>query len=170
MLLNRSADFSPFFLLFTTMYPDALDVQFLLALNQTVWDAGEASGYLNSVTHDPIEDTPEKDVLLQVAIGDAQVTTLGAHIMARAYGAALIEDPVRPVWGLETVPSGHVGSALVEFDYGLHEPVENLPPDDEQDPHETPRRDAAGQLQMHTFFETGVIEHFCDGPCGTSGS
>jgi hypothetical protein len=28
MLLNRSADFSPFFLLFTTMYPNALDVQF----------------------------------------------------------------------------------------------------------------------------------------------
>jgi hypothetical protein len=171
MLLNRSADFSPFFLLFTTMYPDALDVQFLLALNQTVWDAGEASGYLNAVTHDPIEDTPEKDVLLQVAIADAQVTTLGAHIMARGYGAVLIEEPVRPVWGLETVPSGHVGSALVEFDYGLFEPVENIPPDEDQfDPHESPRRDTAGQLQMHTFFETGVIEHFCDGPCSDSGS
>lgn len=170
ILLNRSADFSPFFLLFTTMYPDALDVQFLLALNQTVWDPGEASGYLNAVTHNPLENTPEKDVLLQVAIADAQVTTLGAHIMARGYGAALIEDPVRPVWGLETVPSGHVGSALVEFDYGLFEPVENLPPDPDTDPHERPRRDLAGQQQMHTFFETGVIEHFCDGPCGDSGS
>ena len=44
-----------------------------------------------------------KDVLLQVAVGDAQVTTLGAHIMARAYGAKLIEEPFRPIWGLETV-------------------------------------------------------------------
>jgi len=170
ILLNRSADFDPFFLLFKTMYPDALDVQLLLALSQQVWDSGETAGYLNAVTHDPLPDAPEKEVLLQVAIADAQVTTLGAHIMARAYGAVLIEEPARPIWGLETVPSGHVGSALVEFDYGLHEPYENRPPDPDTDPHESPRRDPAGQLQMHTFFQTGVIEHFCEGPCGNSGS
>ena len=170
ILLNRSYDFEPFFLLYKTMYPDPLDVQLLLALGQQVWDSGETSGYLNSVTIDPLPDTPEKDVLLQVAIADAQVTTLGAHIMARGYDAVLIEEPARPVWGLETVPSGHVGSALVEFDYGLFEPPENIPPDPSTDPHESPRRDLAGQLQMHTFFQTGVIEHFCEGPCGNSGS
>ena len=170
ILLNRSYDFEPFFLLYKTMYPDPLDVQLLLALGQQVWDSGETSGYLNSVTKDPLPDTPEKDVLLQVAIADAQVTTLGAHIMARGYDAVLIEEPARPVWGLETVPSGHVGSALVEFDYGLFEPPENIPPDPSTDPHESPRRDLAGQLQMHTFFQTGVIEHFCEGPCGNSGS
>lgn len=166
LLLNRSADFDPFFLIFKTMYPDPLDVQYILAMNQTLWDAGEASGYVNTVNLAPLPGTPAKDVLLQVAIADAQVTTLGAHIMARSYDAPLIEDPARPVWGLETAASGHEGSALVEFDYGLVEPVENIPPDAEQDPHETPRRDAAGQLQMHTFFQTGRVEHFCEGPCG----
>ena len=105
-------------------------------------------------------------MLLQVAVADAQVTTLGAHVMARGYGAALIEEPFRPVWGLETVPSGHEGSALVEFDYGLEEPVENIPPNAETDPHERPRRDTAGQEQMHRFFETGIVHHTCDGPCG----
>jgi hypothetical protein len=166
LLLNRSADFDPFFLLFKQAYPDPGHVQLLLALIQTIWDSGEASGYAQVVTDDPLADTPAKDVLLQVAIGDAQVTTLGAHVMARAYGARLIEDPVRPVWGLETVASGHEGSALVEFDYGLHEPFENTPPDAETDPHEYPRRDLAGQEQIHTFFQTGIVEHFCEGPCG----
>ena len=73
------------------------------------------------------------------------MTPLGAHIMARSYGAPLIDEPARPVWGLETVSGGHEGSALVEFDYGLVAPVENIPPDKEDDPHETPRRDEAGQ-------------------------
>ncbi len=170
LLLNRSADFDPFFLIFKTMYPEPIDVQLILAMNQTLWDPGESSGYLNSLTETPLPDTPSKSVLLQVAIGDAQVTTLGAHVMARSYGAKLIEDPVREVWGIETVASGHNGSALVEFDYGLSEPIENIPPDDEHDPHESPRRDPAGQLQMHNFFSTGAVEHFCEGPCDDSGS
>lgn len=168
ILLNRSADFSPFFDLFNGMFEDPLQVQLLLALNQTIWDPGESSGYMHMVNQAPLPDTNAKDVLLQVAIGDAQVTTLGAHVMARGYGAKLIEDPTREVWGLETVASGHEGSALVEFEYGLEEPVENIPPDADLDPHERPRRDLAGQLQMHTFFQTGLVEHFCDGPCGES--
>jgi pimeloyl-ACP methyl ester carboxylesterase len=170
LLLNRSADFTPFFDLFNGMFEDPLQVQLLLALNQTIWDPGEAAGYMHMVNREPLPDTNAKDVLLQVAIADAQVTTLGAHIMARGYGAKLIEEPQREIWGLETVPSGHEGSALVEFDYGLTEPVENIPPGDEHDPHEYPRKDLAGQQQMHIFFQTGVVEHFCEGPCGESGS
>ncbi len=166
LLLNRSADFDPFFLIFKAMYPDPLDVQFILAMNQTIWDAGEAAGYVHAVNDEPLDGTPAKDVLLQVAIADAQVTPLGAHVMARSYDAPLIDEPARSVWGLDTVESGHEGSALVEFDYGLVAPVENIPPDKENDPHESPRRDVAGQLQMHTFFETGRVEQFCDGPCG----
>ncbi len=168
ILLNRSADFDPFFLLFKNAFPDPAHIQYILALIQTIWDTGESSGYAQFVTRDPLPNTPEKDVLLQVAIGDAQVTTLGAHVMARAYGAKLVDTPARPVWGLETVPSGHVGSALVEFDYGLEVPFENLPPDPDTDPHENPRRDAAGQEQIHMFFEEGIIVNHCEGPCGDS--
>lgn len=166
LLLNRSADFNPFFVIFKTMFPDSAHVQLILAINQTLWDSGEGSGYAWAMNHTPLPDTPAKQVLLQVAIGDAQVTTLGAHVMARAYGAALIEDPVRPVWGLETEPSGHTGSALVEFDYGLQVPAGNIPPEDQADPHEYPRRDLAGQAQLDTFLQTGILTHFCEGPCG----
>lgn len=166
LLLNRSADFDPFFLLFKSIYPNSAHVQLILGFIQTLWDSGEAAGFAQVVTQDPLADTPVKEVLLQVAMGDAQVTPLGAHVMARAYGAKLIEDPVRAVWGLETVSSGHVGSALVEFNYNLEVPFTNIPPDDATDPHEYPRRDPAGQQQIHRFFQDGIIEHYCDGPCG----
>jgi hypothetical protein len=168
LLLNRSADFDPFFVIFKTMFPDPAHVQFILAVNQTLWDSGEASGYAQAMNRSPLEDTPAKQVLIQVAMGDAQVTTLGAHVMARSYGASLVENPAREVWGLETVASGHTGSALVEFDYGLEVPFNNTPPDDSTDPHENPRRDLAGQQQLHTFLETGEVVHYCDGPCGES--
>lgn len=165
LLLTRSADFEPFFLIFQTMYPDPVEITFWLGMMQTLWDPAEAGGWARTVNEDPIQDTPAKDVLLQVGIGDAQVTTLGAHIMARAYGAKLIEAPVREVYGLETVASGHTGSALVEWDYGIDEPFISVPPSKDTDPHEWVRREVASQQQMHTFFETGEVINYCEGMC-----
>ena len=58
------------------------------------------------MNQDPPEGMEAKDVLLQVAIGDAQVTTLGAHIMARAYGASTIAPETRPIWGCQRPRAG----------------------------------------------------------------
>ncbi len=165
LLLTRSADFDPFFLIFQTMYPDPREVTYWLGLMQVLWDSGETAGYALSMNSEPLPDTPAKEILIQNALGDAQVSTLGGHVMARAFGAALIEEPVREVWGMETVTSGHSGSALVEWDYGVFEPFESVPPDDDTDTHENPRREKPGQEQMAHFFATGEVIHTCDGPC-----
>jgi hypothetical protein len=165
LLLTRSSDFDPFFLIFQAMYPDPADTSYIIALMQTLWDSGEAAGYAPTMNADPLEGTPAKQVLVQAGIGDKQVTTLGAHVMGRSYGARLIEEPYREVWGLETAPSGWEGSALVEWYYGLEEPFENVPPDYDQDPHESPRRDFEAQEQIHTFLTTGQVLHYCEGPC-----
>lgn len=164
LLLHRSADFTTFFVIFQTMYPDPAHVTLWLGLMQALWDSGETSGYATVTTADPLPDTPAKDVLLQVAVGDKQVTTLGAHMHARALGASLIDPTVREVWGLQSAASVSEGSALVEWEYGLEEPVENVPPTGE-DPHESPRRELAGQQQIAWFFETGEIKNFCEGEC-----
>lgn len=165
LLLTRSSGFNDFLEIFRINWSDQKDLSLWIGLVQTLWDSAEPSGYLTSTTADPLPGTPEKDVLLQVAMADGQVADIGAHYMARAYGAPLIEEPARVPWGLETVASGHVGSAIVEFDYGIEIPVENLPPAG-PDPHEWPRRDRAGQDQIDHFFRTGEVVHFCEGVCG----
>lgn len=164
LLLHRSRDFETFFVLFKTMYPDPAQVTLWLGLMQALWDSGETAGYATVTAADPLPGTPAKEVLLQVAIGDAQVTTLGAQMHARALGAKLIAPVAREVWGLEVVEEVAEGSALVEWDYGLAEPVENVPPEGD-DPHESPRREEAGQEQIAEFFEGGVIRNICGGIC-----
>jgi hypothetical protein len=168
LLLTRSFDFEPFFLVFKTMYPDPAEVSLWLALMQSLWDPAEAAGYAPALTRDPLEGSSDKEILLQVAIGDAQVTTLGAEVMARSYEARMLSPTAREVWGLETVKDSWEGSALVEYEYGLKEPYTNTPPDDETDPHENPRRDEDGQDQINHFFETGVVIQTCEGVCGSS--
>lgn len=167
LLLSRSADFDPFFLVFKEKFEDHRDIALLIAAFQTVWDPGESAGYAHALARDPLPGTPAKQVLLQVAIGDAQVTTLGAHVAARAYGAASVAPANRPIWGVPETSAPFTGSAIVEWLYedGASEPYENLPPDVEADTHECPRREPAGQAQVVAFFETGTIEQHCDGPC-----
>lgn len=167
LLLPRSADFDQFFALLKNYYPDHRDIILLISLFQNLWDPGEAAGWARAMNQEPDPEVGPKQALLQVAIGDAQVTTLGAHVQARAYGAATVAPQTRPVWGVEEKPPGFTGSALVEWYYSdvPPEPVENVPPDKSFDPHECPRREAAAQKQLRDFLETGVVNQYCEGKC-----
>lgn len=167
ILLSRSADFDPFFLLFTAKFDDQRDIAFLITHMQTVWDSAEAAGWLKQMNQAPQDGSPAKQILQQVAIGDAQVTTLGAQIMARAYQSNTVAPETRPIWGVEEAEPGFTGNAIVEWYYpdGASEPYENIPPDKEGDTHECPRRELAAQDQLRDFLETGVVNQYCDGPC-----
>ena len=165
LLLPRSIDFTAYFMIFKTMYPDYLEITLWLGLLQTLWDSGGPSGYLDSIRKQPIEGNSPKDVLIQAAIGDAQVTTLGAHIQARGIGAGLLANPVRPIWGIEELNDGAQASGIVEWDYGLTEPFISTPPDAETDPHGRVRQERAAQDQIHSFLQTGALYNTCDGVC-----
>ena len=116
---------------------------------------------------DNFAGNPETRILQQVGIGDAQVTTLGAHILARGYDSTNISPANRPVWGVANGEGPVDGNALVEWYYsdGAEEPVTNIPPDKDLDTHECPRREPAAQAQLRDFVETGIVNNYCDGPC-----
>ncbi|MFW5920301.1 MAG: hypothetical protein ACOCUS_00575 [Polyangiales bacterium] len=167
VLLPRSKDFDPFFGILKAWYPNHIDrMIFVAGLLQQLWDMGEGAGYAHDFNEDPPEGMPEKQALLQVAIGDVQVTTLGAQIQARAFNANTVMPETRDVWGVEEREPGFTGSALVEWEYDdlPPEPFEARPPENE-DPHECPRRNEAAQMQLRDFIETGVVNHYCDGRC-----
>ncbi len=166
LLLTRSYDFELYFMLLRGQYADDRDISLLIGLMQMLWDPAEGSGwawYMNQRSID--DDTPAKQVLIHVAVGDAQVPTLGAHIQARAWGASLVEPAAREVWGLETLTPPFESSAFVEFDYGVAEPVLAEPCPEDTDSHEDARREYNGQEQIALFFSDGTIDHFCDGAC-----
>ena len=166
LLVNRSVGFSSFLMLLETMYDDWADITLLIGSMQTIWDPGEAAGYAWFVNQKSLDDaTPPKEVLLQAAIGDASVSTLGAHVMARSYGASLVDPPAREVWGLEMTEAPFYGSALVEFDWGVEEPVEAIPVDENETTHDGPRHSAEGIEQIGTFLREGLVTQTCDGAC-----
>lgn len=181
LLLPRSRNFDQFFLLLKNKYADHRDVTlFVAGLTQQLWDPAEVGGWSWDMAADD-----SKAILQQVSIYDNQVPTLGAEYQARAYGGVLIDTPVRPVWGMDTVSagSGYAGSALVEWQYT------DLPPEPEGtvpagspghvpepwtdqenlNPHTCPKSQDDAQAQALHFFETGEVIQTCpDGRCVAS--
>src|SRR4029079_53462 len=104
----------------------------VIGLLQMIWDRTEPNGYVPYLASGDLPGkTPAHDVLLHVAIGDHQVTPLGAHIIARATGARNLLPVNRHVWGIEEDPGPFTGWGMVEFDFGNKEsPKTNTPPND----------------------------------------
>jgi hypothetical protein len=192
-LLNRSVDFDTYSLILDPAYPNQLERQLSLSLIQLLWDRAEANGYAHHMTTHPYPNTPAHTVLLHVAFGDHQVSYTTAQVEARTIGARVREPALdigrsweeRPFFGI--APILHFPfrrSALVIWDSGPLRPdglggvlgtpappTTNTPPREGKDPHELPRREAAGRLQKSEFLQVGgqVID-VCNGhPCYDGG-
>jgi hypothetical protein len=168
LLLNRSKDFAPFFVLLQVNYQDSVDLQLLLGLVQMHWDRTEPDGYAPYIADNMLPNTPAHTVMLHAAIGDQQVTPLGAHIIARTVGAQNLAPVNRPIWGVPHREGPWEGSGIVEFDFNLPEsPKTNTPPTltDDFDPHDKVRVLDVAYDQTDYFLRTGIMKQFCDGVC-----
>jgi hypothetical protein len=176
-------------------YPNELERPLLFGLMQMLWDRAEANGYAQHMTDDPLPNTPAHKVLLETGFGDHQVADVAAETEARTIGAHVhtpILDPTRPrfldrplaeqsqaYWGLTPIDygqNGFDGSAYVVWDVGPLRnngadgtppaPATNTAPQSGVDPHEFPRRSAAGRVQKSAFLKPdGRVIDVCHGPC-----
>jgi hypothetical protein len=160
LLLDRSQDFSPFKLLIRGSFPNGLDQRLVQALLQLEWDRSEPDGYAELLA-------PTHRVLIAAALGDHQVTPLGAHVIARTIGAKNLAPVNREVYGISDDPGPITqGSAIVEYDFGLPKaPLTNVPATAGDDPHGAVRFLQPDMDQIDEFFKNGDIKPFCDGPC-----
>ena len=102
-LLNRSVDFDEYFAVLRTAYPDPLEQQIIFGVLQMLWDRGETGGYVQHLTDRTYDLTPPHQVLMTVAFGDFQVSTVTADNIARTlkipiYQPTLAKD-VEPLQG-----------------------------------------------------------------------
>jgi len=172
VLLPRSTDFEQFEAIMKPAYPSELDRMLGLAAVQLEWDRSEPDGYANHLTTDPLPGTPRHEVLLQIALGDHQVSDYTADTLARtigskthcpAFDAGRVPD-TRLLWGVDCISSyPYAGSAIVYFDSGADLPVlTDTPPPDGHDPHEDPRNDPAARAQKSAFLQPDATSRVID--------
>ncbi|HWW54090.1 MAG TPA: hypothetical protein VNY84_09985, partial [Acidimicrobiales bacterium] len=111
-LLDRSVDWvDSYFKYYALAYPDPLDQELGYGLLQMLWDRAEADGYAQHMTSMPLPGTPAHHVLMNVALGDHQVSNFAAEVEGRTIGAKLRVPAlatgqhwsVDPAFGFQTV-------------------------------------------------------------------
>jgi hypothetical protein len=179
VLLPRSADFDTYSRVMYPKYPDQVERPLVLDLAQLLWDRGEGDGYAQHMTTDPLPGTIKHTVLLDVGVGDHQVSQFQADVEARTIGASIHAPSVpagrspqaEPSWGIPAIRSyPFTGSAIVYWDAGPAlvnvPPLQNHPSTGKQDPHELVRRTPAARAQKATFLAGGGLVDPCGaGPC-----
>lgn len=164
-LLFRSVDFSDFLNIIKANFGDFRAQQFVVALFQMLWDRVEPNGYTHHIRENPLPGTNTKEVLMRAAIGDHQVTTYAAHLMARTLNAPHLTTGLRDVWGLTPVESTESGSFYTEYDFGIPgQPPCNIPQWLCDDPHEYPRRRISAREQLNGFLRNGTGTNYCGQP------
>ncbi len=173
-LLDRSADWPKYRMILNSAYADPLDDELLISLMQMRWDKTEPSGIANDVLAGTATGVPAKQLLMQIALADEQVSDFAAYWEARTMNVPVISPtPVSP-WGLTAHDASMpVSSGLVIYDCGAPAPpLTNSAPPQEPCPmagtgelHDLPAHTAAGRRQMKDFFATGQIVNECTGAC-----
>jgi hypothetical protein len=177
VLLRRSSHWETYGAVFNPAYTRESERPLVLALINLLWDRGEGDGWAHHVTTDPPAGTPPHRALLHVAVGDWQVTTYQADVLARTIGASGHKPAFAPGRSLERVPlfgipaitrNPFADSAIVYWDNGANgpAPIENVAPREGKDPHSRPRSTPAARRQKAEFLLTGNVADVCGGqPC-----
>ncbi|MBK5232945.1 MAG: hypothetical protein JJE13_08205 [Thermoleophilia bacterium] len=192
-LLRRSVDSDKYFKLpglgLYSNYPDLASRPLLLSLVQLLWDRGEGNGYAENMTDNPLENTPPHHVLLQLSLGDHQVSNFAAEVEARTIGVKRYSPTLAPsrTWDedyealppVDSFPTDPGQNYMVYYDGGppsYHghsgqgsavEPLQNVPPRPEWgyggDPHHYPAEAADALEHERTFVADGTL-----GACTTA--
>jgi hypothetical protein len=166
LMMLRSHDFSSLKTFLNSVYPDTLDQQVVIAGIQSYWDYTDPINFAPHVIGAPLPSTPAKRILVQEAIGDAQVPNIATRVLARALGVPGM-DLEQPVWGV-TEQAAPLDSAYTQWDvHPTPLPMDvDLPPASDNGAHEAIRRLDLLVQQLQSFFKPdGQVVQTCSGPC-----
>ncbi len=170
LTMMRSRRFVEFLDLIESLDDDPLFPQKVVSLTTTPFDRVDPLTYAPHVLDDTFPGSPpSRRVLMHVGIGDDSVTNIASHAHARSLGLSHLVPAPRSVAELPEVEAPFSGSAMVEFDFDLPDPLPGdiaTPSDDDNGVHGAVRELEPAILQADAFLQPGApIEDFCDGPC-----
>lgn len=168
LMLTRSSNFAPFSTFLKTTLPDPLEQLLLFGLSATEWDHADPALYARHVTHDPLPGRVIKQVLVQEAIGDAQVANVSTRILARELAVPALSPLVQPVFGVTEQPAP-LSSAYTQWDshtMPLPPPGNtSLPKDNWAHNSIWPSRKGVAQVTAFFAASGGQVVDVCGGAC-----
>ncbi|MEO7093318.1 MAG: hypothetical protein ABI175_08715, partial [Polyangiales bacterium] len=166
LLLERSRDWPTYRTTLNGAYPDPFDDVMVINLMQQQWDRTEATSVVDTIVPHTFPGTPQKQVFMQMAIADDEVSNIGTEMQARTMTIPVVMPSPYVPFGLQPA-STPVANGLVIYDFGLGSTIpkgNEAPPDNAV--HGSIRNKKATADMMKRFYETGEIVQMCTAPKG----
>jgi hypothetical protein len=167
LLFERSTHWGHFGLILGGAYPGPINKVILQAVLEMAFDPTENLHTADWIFDDPLPGTPDKQLLLHMAVGDCQVSNLASEHQVRTLGLPVLAPTFRAPYEIPA-QAGPLASGLVVWDEKLdvQPPTTNLLNQEDNGTHDSVRRYTKVVEQIGTFYTTGEIVHTCgDGPC-----
>jgi len=167
LMFERSFHWGVYGTILKGAYDQGLKLVVIMAILQLGFDYTDAIHVSANFYDNPIPNTPPKQLLMHMSLGDSAVSNVASMHQARTLGLPVMEPSVYYPFGMEK-KSETLENALVIWD---EKP--NPPPSDtnilnagDNGTHNSVRNRAKVIEQIATFLQTGDIQHTCgDGPC-----
>lgn len=166
LLLERSRDWPTYRTTLNGAYPDPLDDVLIINLMQQEWDRTEATALVDTIVNHTLPNTPQKQVFMQIAIADDEVSNIGSEMQARTMNIPVLTPSPYIPFGLQST-AGPVPNGLIIYDFGLGNTIpkgNEAPPDNTV--HSGIRNKTATTAMIKRFLDTGEIVQMCTAPKG----
>jgi hypothetical protein len=166
LLLQRSSQWPAFRLIVKAWYPDYLDTQLFIALAQMDIDFADPLTSAPHILSNMLPGVPQKQMILQMAVNDSQVSNLTTEELARTMNIPLIGPPAMDIYGMTPVTGAQTsGLSLWDIHPMPTVPLTNETPTTDNGAHGAIHSLPELQQQIQTFFTTGQVVNTCNGPC-----
>lgn len=89
-----------------------------------LWDRSDPSGYMGHITSDPLPNTPVKQIIINYALGDSQVSWLSAYCLGRSINAMVFPGSVveqgETMFGFPVTDESVTTAVLQGYYYGAY--------------------------------------------------
>jgi pimeloyl-ACP methyl ester carboxylesterase len=165
MLLQRSSNFRAFEFAFGD-YQNRVDRQVILSLLQSQLDPVDPINLAPHLLRDRLPGVPEKHVLYQIGVGDAQVNNLASESVVRSMNIPLLLPSPRTPYGIPTAMGPQDSAFTIWDDHPTPAPDGTNTPSPNNTTHGRVRDITELKEQIRRFLQPGGrVEHTCDGPC-----
>ena len=169
-LMFRARPFLGFLGIIAAAVPDALDQQKFATLSQFVFDRIDPYTYSAFLLGNDLDGSRmNRQVLMQMGVGDSEVPNLGSELHARAAGLQVLQpSPVAtpPLMSIAEGSGAESAFALYDFQVEPFPSVTPAPADLGNRVHNDLRGLTASMRQLDAFLRPGGrVEQFCDGLC-----
>jgi len=171
-MMARASPFAGFNFFIKSAMGTELAAQTFEATLVSGLDTIDSATWVHDLVGSKLPGNPDRKIIMQNGIGDAEVPNCASFLEARILGLAMVEPSPETVYGIPLLDPSTLSSAITLWDFGIPNSVyETATPPAPNAVHNGLRDEPTAIAQMNAFLaQDGNVTNPCGGPCASGDS